>query len=781
MTLAIVSATISLAAPPQLDAPKWPGVEGVGYAARRKAVIVGQPFAFTLLVGFASKNVVVAPVDALPPGLHFDPVTTTISGTPTQPGEYTFGFSATNADGQSTIRLNLVVEPAVPSAPPVFVGLYNRESEATEEREAPILQPDERAYYNGQLVSFALFAYGQPTQFAVSGLPRGAAMDARGVVEYRPSSLPSGRHVVTVSATNAHGTTTASFTWIVHPRLNVLNVERTQYQVGGTIRFTAEFNAPVVVVGTPFVPVRNGTRQARYVGGSGTNTLAFAYVTETADGAFREYSPQALQLGDGGIFSLDGVTATLRALWLGKVNPPEYVVNAPAPPPSHGANHTVSFVGPVSRIAVGEPVLLQAVSSAGLPIAYAVVTGEATIEGATLIPRSIAPLVVRASARGNETYPAAFSDVSLGTPERGTQTVLIPPSGGRVGETIALPAVSSAGLPVSYALLSGKGRLQGSALVCDEPGVITLAASQGGNDTYLPAKTDVFTLTIMADGPLSRLSNLSARVRVSADDRSGSSIVGFVVSGGAARQVLVRAVGPSLSAHGVMQPLGRPTLRLRSEGGQEIGTNAGWDDDALISGTGQRLGAFPLSGGSQDAAMLVTLPPGGYSAQVTGSMDGIALLEIYDAAASDAGTAGRLLNLSARGRVGAGEEVLVAGFVIQGLAEKRVLIRACGPALSAFGVADALQDPRLNVYRSEVGLVAQNDDWTAPQALVGHAVPGSREEVAAAIRAAGAFAFSEASRDAAVVMTLSPGAYSAVASGGGGQTGNALVEVYELP
>ncbi len=133
--------------------------------------------------------------------------------------------------------------------------------------------------------------------------------------------------------------------------------------------------------------------------------------------------------------------------------------------------------------------------------------------------------------------------------------------------------------------------------------------------------------------------------------------------------------------------------------------------------------------------------------------------------------AGRLANLSTRAQVGSGESVLIPGFVLAGDAPRRVLVRAIGPGLTAFGVAGALADPTLEVLRgSEV--VAANDNWQAQ--------PAGAAAATAAVDA-GAFPLAAGSRDAALVLNLAPGAYTLRVAGVGGATGVALAEIYLLP
>jgi len=139
-------------------------------------------------------------------------------------------------------------------------------------------------------------------------------------------------------------------------------------------------------------------------------------------------------------------------------------------------------------------------------------------------------------------------------------------------------------------------------------------------------------------------------------------------------------------------------------------------------------------------------------------------VEAYD---SLPGNSQRLINLSARNRVGSGADVLIAGFSIAGAGTKRLLIRAVGPTLAAFGVTGVLADPKLEVYDGNTKVV-ENDDWE-----VG---------LAPTFGAVGAFAFAGGSKDAAAIVTLAAGkSYTVHASGVGGATGEGLIEIYELP
>jgi hypothetical protein len=190
-------------------------------------------------------------------------------------------------------------------------------------------------------------------------------------------------------------------------------------------------------------------------------------------------------------------------------------------------------------------------------------------------------------------------------------------------------------------------------------------------------------------------------------------------------------------------------------------------DAAAIAATATRVGAFALPAGSPEAVISTTLAPGSYTAQVRGAAagTGVGLVEVYDAGTGAENS--KVVNISARGDVGTGGNILIAGFVIRGTQPKTVLIRGVGPALAGFGLSGVLADPRLQLF-SGTTQINENDNATDPA-------------LATAATRVGAFALAAGSRDAAILVTLQPGAYTAQVSGVGGTTGIGLVEVYEVP
>lgn len=275
-----------------------------------------------------------------------------------------------------------------------------------------------------------------------------------------------------------------------------------------------------------------------------------------------------------------------------------------------------------------------------------------------------------------------------------------------------------------------------------------------------------------------RLINLSSRARISPGDNN-ALIAGFVVSDGAPKQVMIRAVGPSLAQPGFgltsSQVLSNPRLELFDRNGTKVLENDNWNTSAGGSVASNAhfdsVGAFRfVSSGSQDAALIATLSPGLYTAKVSGvgTSSGIALVEVYDVTG-----AAQLINLSTRAQVQSGANLLISGLVVgPGSGVRRLLVRAAGPSLERFQVSGALSDPILTIIDSKNVQVATNDNWSDD---------GLGTTVAAAMAASGAFPFdSPQSRDAAVVVDLAPGSYTIQVTGVNGASGVALVEVYDM-
>ena len=264
----------------------------------------------------------------------------------------------------------------------------------------------------------------------------------------------------------------------------------------------------------------------------------------------------------------------------------------------------------------------------------------------------------------------------------------------------------------------------------------------------------------------SRLANLSVRAPAGTGDQT--LILGFYFGGTGSKQVLIRGIGPTLAQYGVSGVLADPQLKLFNAANTQINQNDDWGGSAALANAFVAVNDFALPANSKDAALLVTLPSGGYSAQVNGAgiSTGVAMIEAYEA---DTGTPGaRFIAVSARNQVGTGDNILIAGFVVTGNAPKTLLIRGIGPTLANYGVSGVLADPKLELYAGNTK-IGENDNW------------GGGVILNSAFTQTSAFPLPANSKDATLLATLPPGLYSAQVSGAGGTTGVALVEVYEVP
>ncbi len=410
-------------------------------------------------------------------------------------------------------------------------------------------------------------------------------------------------------------------------------------------------------------------------------------------------------------------------------------------------------------------VALDAKASSGLPVTFSVLRGPALVIDAGLAITGAGTVVVRASQGGNGTFNAA-PDVDRSFTVAAPPPVVAPsipttPSAPPPVVAPSTPATPSTPAPASP---------PATTVPPSTPTPPASPATPGGSTETPPATTpptgDPIALPPVATAT-SRLINVSSRTRAGSGDQV--AIAGFVISGTTPKQVLVRAIGPSLSRFGVEGAVAALKLEL-IRGGRIIATNAGWmkggAGDALAAAA-QRAGAFALQGDTADSAVLITLEPGNYTAVISGSEGtaGVGLMEVYDLTSSAADQ--RLSNLSVRAFSGSGADILIVGFVVEGASPQKVLIRAVGPSLAQFGVSGALARPQLTVF-SGSNVLAGNSGWADAPA------------VAEASASAGAFALPPGSADAGIVLELPPGAYTAQVAGAGGATGVALVEVYEL-
>lgn len=243
------------------------------------------------------------------------------------------------------------------------------------------------------------------------------------------------------------------------------------------------------------------------------------------------------------------------------------------------------------------------------------------------------------------------------------------------------------------------------------------------------------------------------------------------------KPLVIRAVGPSLAPLGINDGLPDPELVV-TNGPLQVAANDNWASDgaATLSATFAEVGAFALvSENSRDAAVAFNptiTSTTSYTVEVRGhGTTGTVLAELYDATSNRVytRTTPRLINFSVLKQISAGD-ILTAGFFIGGTTPQKLLVRAIGPTLgTAFGLTGTSTDPKIDLFDGNRVLVASNNDWSGG------------EQLATTFRNVGAFQLPTDSRDAALIITLKPGGYSAHVSEDAGTGGVTLVELYEVP
>lgn len=475
----------------------------------------------------------------------------------------------------------------------------------------------------------------------------------------------------------------------------------------------------------------------------------------------------------------DGVNVTLSA--------PRRFSTAPAAPPAV----TLTTPATAASLASPAPVRLAATVSASRPITRVEFFADATKLGETRVaPHEFA---------WSDAVPGSHTLIAIATDDTGATTMSRPLEITVARATGTAPRVTLVSPPPDASVPAGTP----IALVADatdREGPLNRVEFFNGPERLGEATAAPFTLlwtppagnlvltarATDADG----LTAVSAAVAIVVRDNIPGRIVNFstlgtvgpaedavilgLVSGGAGtagnKPLLVRALGPALARFELASPSLDPAAMLIT-GTNIAASNDNWAGNAAVTTASMAVGAFPLADpDSRDAAFTVTRPPGTHYAVVTGA-PGPVLAEVYDAtpAASFTTTTPRLTNVSIRARLAPASGAIHAGFVVGGTA-RTFFIRAIGPALGDYGMINVVADPRIEVFAAGSSTpLAANDNWSAAAPLV---IATSR---------AGAFPLASAARDAAVLVTLNPGAYTVRLSAPANSTGLALIDIYEVP
>jgi hypothetical protein len=608
--------------------------------------------------------------------------------------------------------------------------------------------------------------------------PSGAAVDGSGNVYVADSGNSTIRKI-------APGGAVTTFA-------GVAGATGTSDGVGSAARFNAPAGVAVDSAGNIYVADTNNNTVRKITSGGSVTTLAgVGGQTGSGDGAggsARFNSPHAVAVdGSGNVYVADFFNSTIREI------SPSGTVSTVA-----GAAGQTGFTdgtGVVARF--NQPYGLAVDGSGNV---YVADTYNRAI-------RMIAPGGSVTTLNGTQArffYPQGVAVTSSGTlyvSDGDNQAVLIgaavtaPPGGTQIAsqsvtvgqnatfsDGSALPATTyqwqvSVNAGATWTSLSDGAAYSGSAtssLTVTSPSV-----SQSGNVFRVqlanPAGSSVSgtaTLTVLASvtvgGPTgsARIVNLSIRTNVGSG--TNSLTVGLAINGSGSKQMLIRAIGPTLATFGVSGVLNNPQLALLNSAGVVIASDVAWGGSATLASVFASVGAFALPATSADSALYVSLSTGVYTAQISGvnGASGVALAELYDADGGNPPT--RLINVSARAQAGTGSNVLTAGFVIGGSGTDTLLIRGIGPGLTQYGVTGVLASPQVTVVDSTGATIGFDSGWGGGSALT------------AAFAQVGAFALPANSADSAILVTLPAGSYTAQVSGANGATGVALVEIYEV-
>jgi hypothetical protein len=360
------------------------------------------------------------------------------------------------------------------------------------------------------------------------------------------------------------------------------------------------------------------------------------------------------------------------------------------------------------------------------------------------------PQGVGASTASLSLSSLSFAIQTLGT-SSATQTLSVTNTG---SSTLYIPIIGVSG---DFSRTTTCGITLAAAASCNIVVTFTPTAVGARSGSLAIVLNDVILSSVnlsgVADLPPS-LANIATRGPVQTGDNV--MIAGFIIGGSTAKTVLIRARGPSMVAQGVPGLLANPVLNLYS-GASVIASNDNWVNATNWSDI-QATGMAPTN--ASEAAILISLSPGPYTAIVTGNAgtSGIAIVEVLEID----NPASPLANIATRGPVQTGDNVMIAGFIITGRVSQTVLIRAKGPSMAAQGVPGLLGDPYLQLYSGGT-VIASNDNWSNAS--------NASDILATGLQPTHAL-------ESAILITLAPGPYTAIVSGANGTTGVAIVEVF---
>ncbi len=700
----------------------------------------GSAFSYTLT---ASNSPMTFTLSGVPAGLEVNSTTGVLSGTPTTAGTYTLTATATNAlgEGPPTAITFSVTDPSSGSASPT----------------APLIltAPLPQSANVGATALFSVSAVGSGTlgfQWSLNDAPISGASSPTLSIAF-VTAADAGSYTVTV--TNSVGTIESApvsltiLSLLVPPAITS-QPSKASATVGSSVSFT--------------------------VGASGTGPMTYQWQLNgaaIAGATAATLTLPSVQLADAGTYTAVATnpvgTATSEGAVLALSSAPFAPIFQYQP---KATSVTVGGTASLSVGVVGSPPITYQWSMGGVAIPGATAP-SLTFATATAADAGVYSVVITDPAGFVTSSNAALTVEPVGGAPVSVYIVLQPiPVTSTVGGSAVFTVAVTGDAAITYQWRKNESPIAGAT----SPSFTLLDVQASDAGTYDVEVANGFSAVISFPTPLtvlpvavpSRLTNISARGFTGGG--SQTLIIGFVVGGTGTETTLVRAVGPTLSEFGLTGLLADPQLAMYSSADALVASDDNWGGTTVLAEAFAKSGAFPLPPASLDSAVLASLHAGAYTAVVSGANGGtgVVLLEAYEDDPNPTPTA-RYINMSVRGLAGSGPNVLTVGFVISGTSSETILIRGIGPTLGVFSVAGALANPKLTVLDSNQNVVGSNAGWGGTAALQ------------AAFNAVAAFPLPTTSDDAAVLVTLSPGAYTAQVSGAGGATGIALLEMYAMP
>ncbi len=579
-------------------------------------------------------------------------------------------------------------------------------------------------------LSYQIIANNQPTSYGASALPAGLTFSSTsGIISGTPTV--AGNYRILVTAIGPGETAAGRITMqILPPDGDLAPVVTSERRASGTIQqpfsyqITAD-NAPASfsAAGLPAGVTLDSV--TGLISGTPSVTGTFDVIVTATNGS-----------GTGG-----------RSLTLA-IYPPLPVITSP--------DHVTASAGKLFSFQVTASNQATGFSTSGLPAGLTIGASNGLISG-TPTATGTYTVTVRAGNGTGVGVQTLTLTVNLTTP------VITSPlaAAAAEGESFSYQ-ITADGLPTSF----GASGLPAGLSVSSYNGFISgVPAGKGIFNVTLSATNAAgighATLILDLTAKPSQLQNLSTRLAVGSND--AVLIGGFIVSGTELKTLLIRGIGPTLSDFGVPGVLSDPILELHDSSGATIASNDNWKDTQAAEIQATQL----APANDAEPAILFSFPANGaaYTAILRGkdNATGVGLVEVYDVS----GAADSLVaNISTRGVVGTGDNVMIGGFIVGGgSADGNVVARAIGPSLGSFGIAEPLLDPILELHDGEGNTIATNDNWK-----------DSQQEQLEAVGLA-----PTDDHESAIKATLPVGPYTALVRGQNDTTGVALVEVYRLP